>query len=152
MEESRMRIESWLADKVPGAAFDDAGTASVQRDADTVVVLELSPSADICHFCALVAPLSEDMPEASLFAALELNRFGKPLGGCWLAWEPDLQMLTLNWNLCARQFHRGDRYRTGGIAAARKRQRHTAAAGRNGLGAGHAPDRQTDGDGAPQCA
>lgn len=94
-----MRIESWLADKVPGAAFDDAGTASVQRDADTVVVLELSPSADICHFCALVAPLSEDMPEASLFAALELNRFGKPLGGCWLAWEPDLQMLTLNWNL-----------------------------------------------------
>ncbi len=99
MEESRMRIESWLADKVPGAAFDDAGTASVQRDADTVVVLELSPSADICHFCALVAPLSEDMPEASLFAALELNRFGKPLGGCWLAWEPDLQMLTLNWNL-----------------------------------------------------
>ena len=43
--------------------------------------------------------LSEDMPEASLFAALELNRFGKPLGGCWLAWEPDLQMLTLNWNL-----------------------------------------------------
>lgn len=99
MGDNRDRIELWLADKVPGASFDDAGTASVQRDPDTVVVLELSPAKDICHFCALVAPLSEEMPEASLFAALELNRFGKPLGGCWLAWEPDLQMLTLNWNL-----------------------------------------------------
>lgn len=99
MTDHRDRIEHWLAAKVPGASFDEAGTASVQRDQDTVVVLELSPSGDICHFCALVAPLSEEMPEASLFAALELNRYGKPLGGCWLAWEPDLQMLSLNWNL-----------------------------------------------------
>lgn len=105
MAGNRLRIERWLADKVPGAVFDEAGTASVQRDPDTVVVLELSPAEDICHFCALVAPLSEESPEASLFAALELNRFGKPLGGCWLAWEPDLQMLTLNWNLVLADAH-----------------------------------------------
>ncbi len=99
MTDHRDRIGRWLAGKVPGAAFDEAGTASIERDPDTVVVLELSPTADICHFCALVAPLSEEQPEASLFSALELNRYGKPLGGCWLAWEPELQMLTLNWNL-----------------------------------------------------
>lgn len=99
MKDNITRIERWLAQKVPGAMFDEDGTASVQRDPDTLVALELSPSGEICHFCALVAPLSESAPEASLFAALELNRYGKPLGGCWLAWEPDLQMLTLNWNL-----------------------------------------------------
>lgn len=105
MTENKMRIEQCLAEKVPGAVFDEDGTASVQRDPDTVVVLELSPAGDICHFCASVAPLSEESPEASLFAALELNRFGKPLGGCWLAWEPDLQMLTLNWNLVLADAH-----------------------------------------------
>ena len=75
------RVGQWLAAKVPGARFDQGGIASIQRDPDTQVVLELSPSGDLCHFCALVAPLDEESPEASLFAALELNRFGKPLDG-----------------------------------------------------------------------
>ncbi len=93
------RANLWLATKVPGASFDQAGIASIQRDPDTQLILELSPSEEVCHFCAIIAPLDEEMPEASLFTALELNRFGKPLGGCWLAWEPDTQMLTLCWNL-----------------------------------------------------
>ena len=99
MVANKDRVDFWLAAKVPGASFDRSGTATIQRDADTQVILELSPSGDICHFCAIVAPLNEEMPEISLLTALELNRFGKPLSGCWLAWEPDFQMLTLCWNL-----------------------------------------------------
>ena len=99
MAENRERINHWLAAKVPGASFNHAGIASIQRDPDTQVALEMSPSGELCHFCALIAPLDEESPESSLFAALELNRFGKPLGGCWIAWEPDIQMLTLCWNM-----------------------------------------------------
>lgn len=92
-------LDHWLAAKVPGAHFDSSGVASIQRDPDTQIALELSASGELCHFCGIVAPLDEDQPVASLFAALELNRFGKALGGCWLAWEPDIQMLTLCWNM-----------------------------------------------------
>lgn len=28
-----------------------------------------------------------------------MNRFGRPLGGCWLAWDPEIAMLTLCYNL-----------------------------------------------------
>lgn len=99
MDENRERANLWLAAKVPGASFNQAGMASIQRDTDTRIVLELSSSEAFCHFCASVAPLDDAEPETSLLTALALNRFGKPLGGCWLAWEPDLQMLTLCWNM-----------------------------------------------------
>ena len=99
MAANKTRANLWLAAKVPGASFNPAGIASIQRDPDTQLILELSPSEEVCHFCAIIAPLDEQMPEVSLFTALELNRFGKPLGGCWLAWEPDIQMLILCWNL-----------------------------------------------------
>ena len=99
MGRHRENIERWLAAKIPGAGLDEAGAASISYAADLVVFLELSPEEDICHFCALVAPLHEDMPQATLFAALELNRFGKPLDGSWLAWEPEAQRLSLCCNL-----------------------------------------------------
>ncbi len=99
MAEIRERVNLWLAAKVPGARFNQAGMASIQRDADTQIVLELSSSDALCHFCAIVAPLDDVEPETTLLTALSLNRFGKPLGGCWLAWEPELQMLTLCWNM-----------------------------------------------------
>ncbi len=99
MGRHRENIERWLAAKIPGAGFDEAGAARISHEPDAIIFLELSPEEDICHFCALVAALHEDMPQASLFAALELNRFGKPLDGSWLAWEPEAQRLSLCCNL-----------------------------------------------------
>lgn len=39
------------------------------------------------------------MHEIALITALELNRFGRPLGGCWLAWDTDVSMFALCHNL-----------------------------------------------------
>ncbi len=99
MTPSRASINHWLAQRIPGAQLDEAGVAAIRRDDDSVVVIEVPANSELCHLCALVAPLPEVAREAALLAALELNRFGRPLGGCWLAWEDDVQMLTLCHNL-----------------------------------------------------
>lgn len=88
-------VNQWLAARVPGARLDDSGVAAVRRDEDTVVLVEVPSDGETGHLCALIAPLPEEAREAALLAALELNRFGRPLGGCWIAWENDIQMLTL---------------------------------------------------------
>ena len=46
MAANKDRANLWLATKVPGASFDQAGIASIQRDPDTQLILELSPSED----------------------------------------------------------------------------------------------------------
>ncbi len=92
-------VNQWLAARVPGARLDDSGVAAVRRDEDTVVLVEVPADGDTGHLCALIAPLPEHAHEAALLAALELNRFGRPLGGCWIAWESDIQMLTLCTNV-----------------------------------------------------
>ena len=92
-------VNRWLAARVPGASFDEAGSVTIASDTDKHLLLELSADRNLCHFCAVVGPLDTTSPMDTLIAALELNRFGKPLGGCWLAWEPDIDMLTLCSNL-----------------------------------------------------
>ncbi len=99
MNIAKNTVDHWLAQRIPGAALDASGIATIRRDEDTVIVLEVPPDSDVCHLCALVAPLPEVAREAALMAALELNRFGRPLGGCWLAWEDEVQMLTLCHNV-----------------------------------------------------
>jgi hypothetical protein len=95
MMATRALIDEWLSARVPGARLDQSGIAAVKRDEDTVILVEVPDGDDTCHLYALLAPLPEGEREAALLAALELNRFGKPLGGCWIAWENEIQMLTL---------------------------------------------------------
>lgn len=99
MTMTRELVNQWLAARVPGAGLDASGIAAVKRDEDTIVLVEVPTGSDTCHLYALIAPLPEDAREAALLAALELNRFGRPLGGCWIAWEEDIQMLTLCHNV-----------------------------------------------------
>ena len=99
MQDSISTVNHWLSQRVPGAQLDAEGTAGLQRDPATRIMLEVPKGSDLCHFYAPVAALPEYDPEAALYAALELNRFGRPLGSCWLAWDPDLSMLTLCHNL-----------------------------------------------------
>jgi len=93
------QVNHWLQERAPGAELDADGVAGLQRDAQTVVVLEVPAGGEVCHLYAPVAPLPEEAIAPALTAALELNRFGRPLGGCWLAWDPDVHMLTLCHNL-----------------------------------------------------
>ena len=92
-------VERWLSSRVPDASFDEDGVTALVRDEATVIVIELDKSGSICHFYAPVCRPSDDTPELVLISAMELNLFGRALRGCWLAWDPDISMLSLCHNL-----------------------------------------------------
>ena len=92
-------VNHWLRLRSPESQLDEDGMALLSAEDQNVIALEVLENSDVCHFYAPVCPVSPDMPEADLYFALELNRFGRPLGGCWLAWDPEFAMLTLCHNL-----------------------------------------------------
>ncbi len=92
-------VERWLSSRVPDASFDEDGVTALVRDEATVIVIELDKSGGICHFYAPVCRPPDDIPESVLIFAMELNLFGRALRGCWLAWDPDISMLSLCHNL-----------------------------------------------------
>ena len=96
---SRGIVSNWLAERVSGATLDDDGIAGLQADDENIIMLEVPENSETCHISSPAMALPENEPVAGLFAALELNRYGRPLGGCWLAWDPDIEMLMLCFNL-----------------------------------------------------
>lgn len=92
-------VERWLSTRVPDAIFDEDGVAALVRDDETMVIIEVDQSGTICHLYAPVCRPPDHAPELTLIFALELNRFGRALGGCWLAWDPDVSMFSLCYNL-----------------------------------------------------
>ena len=92
-------VERWLTARIPDARFDEDGVVALERDDETLVVIEIASSGLICHLYAPVCGEPDKAPELALLNALMLNRFGRPLGGCWLAWDPDISMFTLCFNL-----------------------------------------------------
>lgn len=99
MHDPQFTVSKWLSEREPDLCLDEDGVAGLQRDSNTLLILEVPRDSEICHLYAPVTALPEENPEFALVAALELNRFGRPLGGCWLAWDPDIAMLTLCHNL-----------------------------------------------------
>ena len=96
---SRGIVSNWLAKRVFGAMLDDDGIAGLKADDENIIMLEVPENSETCHISSPAMALPENEPVAGLFAALELNRYGRPLGGCWLAWDPDIEMLMLCFNL-----------------------------------------------------
>lgn len=99
MNNTHDQINTWLFRRAEGAQLNDAGVAAVQRDSQTVVVIELATDGSHCHLSSLIRPVGDTERGQILATALELNRFGKPLAGCWIAWEADLDSLLLCHNL-----------------------------------------------------
>lgn len=92
-------VEGWLGTRIEGVGFDEHGVTAITRDDETLVVIEIAEDGIICHLYAPVCRPPDEMPEIALITALELNRFGRPLGGCWLAWDADVSMFALCYNL-----------------------------------------------------
>lgn len=100
MMNARLSVERWLGDRIPNCRLDHDGIAILQREPESPLVIEIPEDSDVCHLSAPVAPMPEHVPrEAALFTALTLNQFGRPLGSCWLAWNPDLEVFMLCHNL-----------------------------------------------------
>jgi len=98
--DTRVIVERWQHDGVPDCRLDNDGMVILQREPESPVVIEIPEGSDVCHLSAPVAPLPEHVPrEVALFAALEVNQFGRPLGSCWLAWNPELEVFMLCHNL-----------------------------------------------------
>lgn len=92
-------VERWISTRITDVSFDEHGVAAITRDDETLVVIEVAADGIICHLYAPVCRAPDEMYEITLIAALELNRFGRPLGGCWLAWDADVSMFSLCYNL-----------------------------------------------------
>ncbi|MCE2871537.1 MAG: type III secretion system chaperone [Oxalobacteraceae bacterium] len=92
-------VERWISTRITDVRFDEHGVAAIMRDDETLVVIEVAADGIICHLYAPVCRPPDEMPEIALITALELNRFGRPLGGCWLAWDADVSMFALCHNL-----------------------------------------------------
>jgi hypothetical protein len=92
-------VEGWLNSRITDVSFDEYGITAIKRDEETLVVIEVAADGIICHLYAPVCRPPDEAPDIALITALELNRFGRPLGGCWLAWDADVSMFVLCHNL-----------------------------------------------------
>ena len=92
-------VNSWLQDITFDLTLDEDGGTIIQRDSSTVILIEVMEDTKLCHFYAPVTALSEYTPTTGLLTALVMNQYGRQLGGCWLAWDPEINMLCLCHNL-----------------------------------------------------
>lgn len=99
IKKSINKVNHWLHDISNELRLDEDGITGIARDDATVAMIEVNDADNVCRLYAIACPLPEADTEAGLYAALELNRLGLPLGGCWLAWDSDINMLCLCNNL-----------------------------------------------------
>lgn len=57
MQDSIPIVNQWLSEREPGLCLDEDGVAGLQRDSQTLLILEVPADSEVCHLYAPVAPL-----------------------------------------------------------------------------------------------
>lgn len=98
MLDYRTQLDHWLYAIHPDLKLDENDGVYIETERHSPILISLSEQAPICHLYAPLPSLPYDDLEALFIQALELNSYGIPLGGCWLAWEDELNMLCLRYD------------------------------------------------------
>ena len=98
MQDYRIQLDHWLYAIHPDLKLDENDGVFINTEHQSPILISLSEQAPICHLYAPLPSVPYDDLEALFIQALELNSYGIPLGGCWLAWEDELNMLCLRYD------------------------------------------------------
>ncbi len=98
MQDYRIQLDHWLYAIHPDCKLDEEDGVILETENQSPFLISLSEKSALCHFYAPLNSLPYDDLEALFIQALELNTYGIPLGGCWLAWEDELNMLCLRYD------------------------------------------------------
>jgi hypothetical protein len=98
MQDYRIQLDHWLYAIHPDLKLDENDGLYIETEHHSPILISLSEQTPICHLYAPLSSLPYDDLEALFIQALELNSYGIPLGGCWIAWEDELNMLCLRYD------------------------------------------------------
>ena len=92
------KINEFLRPRIPNDLLGEYGSITLEKINHPPITLDITNNSEVCHLYAPLPSLPYDDLEALFIQALELNSYGIPLGGCWLAWEDELNMLCLRYD------------------------------------------------------
>jgi hypothetical protein len=98
MQDYRLQLDHWLYAINPDLKLDENDGVFIETERHSPILISLAEQKPICHLYAPLPSLPYDDLEALFIQALELNSYGIPLGGCWLTWENELNMLCLRYD------------------------------------------------------
>ena len=98
MQDYSLQIDHLLYAINPDLKLDENDGVFIETERHSPILISLAEQEPICHLYAPLPSLPYDDLESLFIQALELNSYGIPLGGCWLAWENELNMLCLRYD------------------------------------------------------
>lgn len=98
MQDYRVQLDYWLYTIHPDLKLDENDGVFIETADHSPILISLAEKFPICHLYAPLPSAPYDDLEVLFNHALELNSYGIPLGGCWLAWDVELNMLCLRYD------------------------------------------------------
>jgi hypothetical protein len=98
----RDTVNEWLSDLsiVPPVSLDADGVCPLAQGPELIILVEVPDESTVCHLYSPVTPAPDEPLQTGWFqAALELNKFGRALGGTWLSYDARQSVLLLCYNL-----------------------------------------------------